>query len=226
MASANKTLPRIAGVLILVQSVIGFLINEVLAGPYTFAKDYLTVVSAHSFEVTIAMLLGVVDGAISISFAAMLLPIFKKQSEIAAYAFLAFSVLGFMVNAIDGANMQSLLTLSKEYVSAANPDAHYFQTMGAVAYATRLWTHLMTLLVACFPSAVFYYLLFSSRLVPRFISVWGFISVALMALAVLLIIFGQGTYMMLFLPMGLNQLVLVGWLIIKGFKNRELHINI
>jgi hypothetical protein len=214
----NKNLARTIGVLILIQSVIGFLINEVLAGPFTFSKDFLTSVSAHSSEMTIAILLGFIDGTISISIAALLLPVFKKQSEIAAYAYLAFCVLSFTTTAADNTNIQWLLTLSKEYVHAENPDAQYFQTLGAVAYASRLWTHLMTLLVACLPFSVFYYVLFTSQLTPRFISVWGMIGLVMMATAVLLMIFEKGSYLILFVPFGLNQLFLVGWLLVKGFR--------
>jgi len=219
--NANKTLAKTIGVLILGESVIGFLINEVLAGPFTFSKDFLTSVSAHSSQVTIAMLLGIISGVISISTAILLLPIFKKQSEKGAYAYLVFSIVGFAAVAADNTSIQSLLTLSKEYVKAANPDAHYFQVLGAVAYATRLWTHLMTLLVACLPLTAFYYLLLITKLIPRFISVWGLIGIPLIALAVLLIIFDKGSYMLLFVPFGLNQLFLVVWLLTKGFQYRE-----
>jgi hypothetical protein len=114
--------------------------------------------------------------------------------------------------------MQSLLALSKDFVNAENPDAHYFQTVGAIAYANRLWTHLMTLLVACLPFSVYYYLLFTSKIIPRFISVWGLIGIFMMAAAVLLMIFERESSMLLFIPFGLNQLFLVGWLLVKGFK--------
>jgi hypothetical protein len=218
MINSNKNLARIVGVLILGESVIGFLINEVLAGPYTFSKDFLTSVSAHSTEMTIAMLLGFVSGVISISIAALLLPIFKKQSETGAYAYLAFSIVSFAAIIIDNVSIQSMLALSKEFVHAPNPHAHHFQTVGAIAYATRSWTHLMTLLVACLPLSVFYYLLFTSKLTPRFISIWGLIGLALMALAVLLMIFNRGSYLLLFAPFGLNQLFLVVWLLVRGFR--------
>ena len=219
MINPNKTLARTIALLILGESIIGFLINEVLAGPFTFSKDFLTSVAAHSAQITIAMLLGFVSGVISISTAILLLPIFKKQSEKGAYAYLVFSVVSSVAIIADNTSIQSLLTLSKEYVSIANPDTAYFQTLGAVAYSTRLWTHLMTLLVACLPLSAFYYLLFITKLIPRFISIWGLIGIPLIALAVLLIIFNKGSYMLLFAPFGLNQLFLVGWLLVKGFRS-------
>lgn len=76
-----------------------------------------------------------------------------------------------MTIVIDNVSIQSLLILSKEYVKLGMAEANHFQTLGVVAYATRLWTHWMTVLIPCLSSSVFFYLLFKSRLLPRFISI-------------------------------------------------------
>ena len=65
-----RSTARIVGALFLIP--IGFLNNMVLLGPYTFSKDYLTSVAAHSSQVTLAMILGIISGIISISIAVML----------------------------------------------------------------------------------------------------------------------------------------------------------
>jgi hypothetical protein len=64
-----------------------------------------------------------------------------------------------------------------------------------------------------------FYLLYQTKLVPRFISIWGLISVALVfawnviELIGISISFG----MILAIPMILNEIFLAIWLIIKGF---------
>lgn len=213
----NNYRPRIVGGLILGQSIIGFLVNEVLVGPYTFSKDFLSVMAAHSFEITLAMVLALIGEVMSMTAAVLLLPVFKRYNETAAYAYLVLSGVTFGAVAADNLNIQSLLVLSKDYVSAGNPDSHYFQTMGVVTHAARLWTHLMTILVACLPFTLFYYLMFVLKLIPRFISIWGFAAIALMAYTTLMLMFDKEANLMLLVPMGLNQLVLVGWLMVKGF---------
>jgi hypothetical protein len=216
--SANRNIAIVLGVLTGIQIALGVLINEVLLGPVTFAKDYLTQVSAHSNEVMVSMMLGFINEAISIGIAAMLLPIFRKHSETLAFTFLALTVAGFGMVVADNVSVQSLLTLSREYVKAGAPASEYFQTAGAVCYATRLWTHLAIMLVSGLPLSVFYYLFFTSRLIPRFISVWGLIGTVLMFIAVVMMIFDKGSYMALFLPLGLNQMFLAVWLVVRGFK--------
>ncbi|GAH37708.1 unnamed protein product, partial [marine sediment metagenome] len=65
----------------------------------------------------------------------------------------------------------------------------------------------------------FYYLLYQSKLIPRWLSVWGFIASILLILANLLEITGliPGS-MILYLPIILNELFLAVWLIVKGFN--------
>ena len=77
---------------------------------------------------------------------------------------------------------------------------------------------------------LFYYLLYRSKLVPRFISVWGFIAVVLVLAWNLVEIFGISVSfgMILALPMILNEIFLGIWLIVKGFdclchRFRDLH---
>jgi hypothetical protein len=66
---------------------------------------------------------------------------------------------------------------------------------------------------------IFYYLLYQSNLVPRWISVWGVIAAILLILVNLLEITGLiPGLMILYLPIILNEVVLAIWLMVKGFN--------
>ena len=66
---------------------------------------------------------------------------------------------------------------------------------------------------------IFYYLLYQSELIPRWISVWGVIAAILVILANLLEVTGIASgLMILYLPIILNELVLAIWLMVKGFN--------
>jgi hypothetical protein len=67
------------------------------------------------------------------------------------------------------------------------------------------------------------YVLHRSRLVPRWLSVWGLISAPLVFVYGLLGIFGAGTglgspYMLLAMPLALQEMVFAVWLIAKGLN--------
>lgn len=66
-------------------------------------------------------------------------------------------------------------------------------------------------------------LLFRSRLVPRWISVWALIAVAPYltgAVLVLLDVLTQTQASAFFVPLAINEMVLAVWLLVKGFTRR------
>ena len=69
-----------------------------------------------------------------------------------------------------------------------------------------------------------FYLLYQTRLVPRWLSVWGFIGVASVLTWNLLELFGINVNagMILAMPMILNEIFLAIWLIVKGFNSSEI----
>jgi hypothetical protein len=76
-------------------------------------------------------------------------------------------------------------------------------------------------------AVLFYSLLSRSKLIPRFVSVWGLIGVVLiLALNLLstinLLEVGMSTGLIFALPMILNEIFLGIWLIVKGFKDEVL----
>ena len=67
---------------------------------------------------------------------------------------------------------------------------------------------------------ILYYLLYQSKLVPRLISIWGFIAIIMLLVANSLGILSNNSVMTIFLatPIILNEMVLAVWLIVKGFN--------
>ena len=208
---------RIVSALILLSFVLGVLLNQFLQGPIIFGGDFLTEASANSNQIIISALLGLVSGVIPVAMAAILLPIFEPYNKPLSFLYFGSSIIGFSIVLVDNISILSILGLSNEYVQAGAPDADYFQTLATVLYQTRWWTHYLVLIIACFPLFVFYQLLFQSRIIPRFISIWGLLAVILMLTELLFSIFGHSISMNLLIPFGLNQIFLAIWLIIKGF---------
>ncbi|MHC4536307.1 MAG: DUF4386 family protein [Planctomycetota bacterium] len=66
-----------------------------------------------------------------------------------------------------------LLTLSREYVNAATPDATYFRNSGILLKATRFWGYRIYIIAVSFAVPVFYYIFYKAKFVPRFICVSG-----------------------------------------------------
>jgi LuxR family maltose regulon positive regulatory protein len=69
-------------------------------------------------------------------------------------------------------------------------------------------------------ASMFYYMLYQSKLIPRFISVWGLVGALAMLATAMLDTFGisPGSLDVLGVLMLLNELFLGAWLIVKGFN--------
>ena len=89
--------------------------------------------------------------------------------------------------------------------------------------AIRNWGYGMVApIVFSIGSLMFYYLLYKSKLVPRWLSGWGLIGAALfLASAFLpqLSYVPPSTLVLLHLTGAVNQMVLAVWLIVKGFNS-------
>jgi uncharacterized metal-binding protein len=86
-----------------------------------------------------------------------------------------------------------------------------------------LVNHIAMILAVSFGGLMYYWLLYQSQLVPRWLSGWGLLGTTLTIVATLLVLFrliGILTtgYMVLNLPMALQEMVLAVWLIVKGFS--------
>jgi hypothetical protein len=68
----------------------------------------------------------------------------------------------------------------------------------------------------------YYYLFFQARLIPRWLSGWGIIGIVLIGLACVLALLSDSDitgYVLLILPILVQEYVLAVWLIVKGFSS-------
>ena len=92
--------------------------------------------------------------------------------------------------------------------------------------AVRDWVHgFLGFLPFAVGALMYYYLLYRSRLVPRWLSGWGLIGAGLCVVATVYAGFTQDFGLttvntVLNIPIGLQEMVLAVWLIAKGFNPR------
>ena len=223
---SNKNTGRIVGLMFLFVFVIGIIVYQFLQGPVLFSDDFLTSTSENSNKIIVSILLLFLSGIISVVIAAILLPIFKKYSITLAFLYVAFSILSFIAISIDNISVLSMLELSLEYSKNETENSDLLNILGSVFYKKHWWSHYLSLLISCFPVFILYYVLFISKLVPKFISIVGILAVILMFIEILCSIFGQSISMNMLLPIGLIQLFLPLWLIFKGLNSPVLETEL
>jgi len=190
--------------------------------PILKAPDYLINVSANENQVLIGMLLELVNHVAVVCIPFMIFPIFKKHNKALALGYVVFRIIESVTLIVGSIGLLSLLTLSQEFIKAGAPDASYFLTLGTLLLAARDWTILLGVNIV-FPlgALIFNYLLYKSKLIPRWLSGWGLIGATLLLAraARLLAIFGFNQFVLLTLPIWVQEMVFAVWLIVKGFNS-------
>jgi hypothetical protein len=221
----NRKNARWAGVFYIIATVapistvffVGFLGGQIAGGGPI--PDYLVNASANEAQVVIGMFIELIYALAVVGIVVNLFPTLKEYNEVSA---LWFSALRFIeaVSAIVGSiTVLTLLTLSQEFVKAGVPDASYFQTTGDLLLAARDWAFLIgSGLVWSLSAVILNYLLYQSKLIPRWLSVWGLFGATLSFVAYLPEFFGIEPLEILWIPIGVQEMVFAVWLIVKGFN--------
>lgn len=188
--------------------------------------DYLVTVSANSSQVVMGALLELINCIAVVGIAVLLYPILKKKTESLAMGYVGFRIVEAAILVAAVLCSLLLITLSQEYLAASGGDTAYFQSLGMLIKAAR--SNLTGLLTATFFSCaalLLYYFMYQTKLVPRFISIWGFIAVLLMLTWNLLEAFGISISagIVFGLLIILNEIFLGIWLMVKGFNMTELN---
>jgi hypothetical protein len=147
----------------------------------------------------------------------VLFPILKRQNEALALGVVLFrGALEAVIYIILVICWLLLLTVSQEYVQAGAPDASHFQTLGAVLLKAGDQMVSILNIVFSLGALMIYYLFHQSKLLPRWISVWGLIGAVLYLASGLSAMFGVGLGFLM-APLALQEMVMAVWLIVKGF---------
>jgi hypothetical protein len=224
--NSARSAGRVVGILLLVQAVIGSVVNFVLLAPeFAGSSTFLANAAPNATRFSIAALLLLVAGVVSVAISTTAWPIFKLRSERLALAYFGLGVAAIALAAVESAAIMSMLTVSKEYVGAGGADARTFEMLGATVRYGRYWAHYTSLLTGSFTVFLFYVMCFRFSLIPRVLAGVGLITVLVQMTGLTLPFFGERVNFYLLTPMGICFLLLALWLMVRGFSDPEVEMN-
>ena len=153
-----------------------------------------------------------------------LYPILKKHNEALALGAVGFRMIENIFQIVAALALLTLLTLSKESGNASGFAQSAFQAAGTSLHAIHFWSaFVLAHFGFCLGALMYYYVFFRSNLIPRWLSGWGIVAILLHLAGAFITMFTQvdpfsTSTSLLSIPIGLNELVLAGWLIVKGFN--------
>ena len=217
----HKAAATTAGILYITGTVAGVL-SKVVSAPVRDAGDPLAAAAGHSGAVVTGALLVLVMGLSLAFIPVVLFPVLRRVDEVLAVGYLivrgAVETVCYVVVAIGW-----LLLVPLGDAMSAGPGT-------ASAAGVRLGSLVIESTPpapcsrSCSPGALmFYVLLYRSRIVPRWIASWGLLSIPFYVAADLLAMYAvigvnSTAQNLLFVPLGVQEMVLAAWMIARGFR--------
>jgi len=222
--NSNKKIATTVGVLFIVATVVNIagtrFIHSVLS-----SSDWLGMISAGAVQVKLGSFLVFLSALASVSIAIWLYPILKKYNPFLALTAVIFRTIESIFYIVSAIGSLSLINLGQEYLKAGSPRNSYFQTIGNFVLTARDVSGFIFAVIAfSFGGLAYYYIFYQTKLVPRWLSVWGILSCLMLLIAVFSALYNgppfaiAGTTMILAASIALQEMVLAMWLIVKGFN--------
>ena len=225
-ADSSRVNAVVAGVLLIVATA-----ASLLSGPFLAAvtdSNSLGNAAAHQGQVAAGVLLGFIAALAAPGIAVALYPVLRKFGQGQALGAVSFRIIEGVFYALGMMVLLSLSTLSRAFVDAGAPGDQHYTTLGQTMLAQYHWLVDVGLLLAFSVGGLLYYLVFyRSKLIPRWLSAWGIGGAVLLMIAAVLLIFGvisplSPGQIALAVPIGVQEMVLAVWLIVKGFDRSVL----
>ncbi len=160
-----------------------------------------------------------------------LFPVLRPYGERIALTHLFFRFFEAVVITVGIIAMLSLLTLSQDFVAAAAPDVSTYYVVGSLLHTVYKWTFMLgPLLFLGINTMMYSSLLYKSKLVPRPLAAMGISGAILVFGYGMLVMFGvtvqsADLWMLLAMPIAFYEMILAGWLIVKGFNPSGILVN-
>ena len=216
----------IIGILYIVAAVTS-VIAVVFYQPVLSEQWYMSVANGFETKVLIGVLNDLFLVVAAVGTAVMLFPYLRRWNEHIALGYLCFRFMEAVFIAIGLVSILGLLHLSIYYEadSLASENLH---AIGLMLQAFHRWTFMLgPNLMLGLNTIMYSYLLFRTGLVPKPLALFGMVTAVLVFIAGLLDMFGivepiSTAKGLIALPVGVYEMSLAVWLIVKGFHKQNL----
>ena len=209
-----------AGVLFIVATAAS-LLSTAVEHPVLTGTDYLTRIAENTSQVSAGGLLELIAAGASAGIAISLYPVLRKRSEGLALGAVVFRALEAVMYTVGAVITLSLPTVARQYTQATAPSHGGIQAIGDALTGVREDAILAGVFAFILGALMYYYVLYRSRLVPRWLSGWGIAAQFPILIACLSALFSHTpvtSYKILILPIAVQEIVLAAWLIFRGFS--------
>jgi len=199
----------------------GEVLTSIISGNPLDGVDMLGLAAANSSRLTWGAFLTFMMGISLVGMTVFLYPVLRKASKELAMGMILFrGALEGIFYFLSTLTFLTLIAVGNTYV-ATGSDSAVLRTIGNILYQFENLKAPVSSLIFLIGATCIYLSFYRTRLIPRWLSVWGFIGVATSMATALLNFFhidpGIGFYLeMVIAP---QEIAMAVWLIVKGFNS-------
>jgi len=220
----------VVGVLYIIGTVAGIL-SLVFTGPILESPDYLLQVSMNPNQIVIGALFVLTMGLALAMVPVIMYPILKNHNRALAVGYVVFrGALEAIMYLVFVIGWLLLPLISQEFIKASATEASFFQSLGDLVLGAHDQISHVLAIVFILGALMFYYMLYQSKLVPRWLSGWGLLAAIPYFVSGVIGLFTfpdsiSTILMVLVLPMAVQEMVLAVWLIVRGFNSSPVNFG-
>ncbi|MBI9050237.1 MAG: DUF4386 domain-containing protein [Anaerolineaceae bacterium] len=212
----------IAGTLYITGTVAG-IFSLVFTDGIRSAQDELVYLAGNSNSIIYGAMFILLMGLSLAMIPVIVYPVLKKYHQTFALGYIVFRsgleaviYLGMVISWL------LLIPLSQAYMQSGMPQDANYQALSTLLLESSALSTVLSI-VFILGASMFYYVLFRSKLVPRWLSIWGLLAAIPSLTAGLLHMSGlldslSTTAILMEMPLAIQEMVLAIWLIVKGFS--------
>jgi len=187
------------------------------------APDYVLGLPDIENDIVIAAMLMTILAISLVGIGALMFPVLRRHAEGLGMAYTGFRVVEAIFIIFSTVSLLGMLSIGQDY-AAGQLDEASARSMGALLSTLRDWSLLFgTVIFLGLGCLTLNFLLYRSKLVPRWLSVFGIIGGVGILIYGIMGLFGTETSSfdattLLAAPIAVQEMVFASWLIIKGFN--------
>ncbi len=213
----HKIKARAIGI-VLILSFIAYGFGTGLISSLTESPNFLANIQAHKMKVVVgALLIAFIHTILNIGLASLVFPIINPYNKNIAYSYFSAVITATILLIVGAIFLLLLIPLSDESMKLKLANGNYLQTLSVLCTQGNFYAYQLGMSLWGVGGLMLCYLLYTSTLIPKFLSVYGFIGYVVFIIGTLFELMGNSVGLFLSIPGGLFEISLSIWLIIKGF---------
>jgi hypothetical protein len=212
-----RTTAKVVGILYLAGMVVGIggniLIQSLLGKP-----DYLSSMSSNSMKLALGAILWLMTAAGDSAHGILMFPVLKRHNESIAIGYLGFRIVDAVFIGVHVLFVLIQIPIGIEYLKSGLQNTFYLQSLSNVFILVSQYGYQMGMIFVGIAGLILCNSFFRSKLVPKFVAVWGLVGYAIILCGSVFEILGFDLHLFHTIPGGLWELFIGVWLIAKGFN--------